>query len=152
MKKNLLVLAITISTLASTSIALAFDFQKLDKKILSGEITHEQAKQIVDNAVTKGEITQDQIRQHMEKMRENYPKDIMGKGGFGPPPFGPVGRPDNDEFIKKLKEAGITRDEFEIARKNGHEAVKQLLDSHNIQPPPRPCGQPPEFNKQESKN
>jgi len=141
MKKSFLVLAATIATLTSTSIAFAFDFQELDNKVLSGEITQTQAKQIIDKAVAKGEITQDQIRQHMEQIRENCQNDKIEKGG--PPPFGPGVRPDNDEFIKKLKAVGITKNQLDAAHKKGPEAIKQLLESHNIQPP-CPKG-PPDF-------
>jgi|GEM_PF-6489738 len=146
MKKDLLVLSVTLAALTSTSIALAFNFQELDDKVLNGEITHEQAKQIVDKAVEKGEITKDQLRQHMEQMRKNSPK--QGMRPLVPPP-GHRG-PGGDEFIKKLKEAGITKDQFEAAHKKGPDAVRKLLESHKIQPP---CpGKPPEFRNKEVKD
>jgi len=143
MRKNLLVLTVAFATLASTSIALAFDFQSLDNKVIEGKISHEQARKIIDKAIKKGEITEAQVREHMEQMRNNGSCENMRPCKFGPPPFG-QGKQGRDEFIRKLQDAGITKDQLDAAHKKGPDAVKELFESHGIQPPPGP----PPCNKQ----
>lgn len=46
----------------------------------------------------------------------------------------------NDQFIKKLEAAGITKTELETAKSQGPEAFKQLLESKGIEAPEPPRG------------
>lgn len=39
-----------------------------------------------------------------------------------------------EEFMQKLQKAGITKEQFEAAKAQGHEAVRELLKSHGIEP------------------
>lgn len=74
----------------------------------------------------------------MEQMRNNGFSENMKPGMFSPSPFGP-GNHGRDEFIKKLQDAGITKDQLDAAHEKGPDAVKELFESHGIQPPPCPC-------------
>lgn len=129
MDKKMLALAVVFSTITCTSLAFAFDFETLDSKIQKGEVSRDQAKKIVDKAIKKGEITEDQLKEHMEQVRRRD-----------------MGKPDRDDFIKKLNEAGVTREDMDTAHQKGPEAVKQLLESHGIKAPEGgkpPFGPPP---------
>lgn len=82
------------------------------------------------NTVQKGEV-----KQSTQPDKQFQRPDFCGCGG--PPP----------EFIKRLKAAGVTQDELRSAHEKGPEAVKQLMNSHGIQPPfgGRHMGPPPEL-------
>jgi bacterioferritin-associated ferredoxin len=51
------------------------------------------------------------------------------------PPEPTVNNNGHDEFMQKLQAAGITQQEFEAAKAQGPDAVRQLLESHGIKPP-----------------
>jgi len=45
---------------------------------------------------------------------------------------------DRDQFIQKLRAAGITQEEIQTAKSQGPSAFKQLLEAHGIQAPSAP--------------
>ena len=131
MKKNALILAIAFTVLTIPTMAMAFDFQELDKQISNGEINRSQAKQVIDEAIKKGELTHEQIKQHMEEMRTNFHGKEMRP--FGPPRNFRPEAPKNNDFINKLKEAGITKKQMDTAHKKGPDAVMELFKKHGIE-------------------